>query len=289
MLFRDLPVVDMDKGLAHLLKSISAAQGIVFVSAKGVEGVKMPLKKVRDEVADVTPGAVFVPVTDNWKDPKSVLAKDVALQLKEDTKSPHPILLSVGKDRYEVFGDKEIDKRFEGNAVVLLHAAPTEEKLDEFLAFHHKTREILGEGKKPKLFPEHILTVMELKEKLPNIPKVFLDAGAGFMVYDQAKYYLDTGVVDQVIAINVTLAKSEKMTIPYVYDNAESMGRVEKTKGGVKLIRKATEDVAEDVAVQKPKSKSKSASKPVSKPKSKSKSKSASKPPAKEKPKSKLA
>ena len=281
MLFRDLPVVDMKDAV----KTVSAAKGIVFVSAKGVDGVKMPLKKSREAVSkNMGSEAVFVPVTDSWKSPTDVLAKDIALQLKEDTKSPYPIILSVAKDRYEKFGDNEVDKRFEGNAVVVLQGAPTDKKLEELLAFHHKTREILGEGKKPKLFPEHIMTVMELTKKLPKTPKVFLDAGAGFMIYDQAKYYLDTGVVSAVLAMNVTLAKSEKMTIPYVYDNAELMGAVEDTKGVVKVVKKGdvgaqeVVPVPEDEMIEDEKTKTKSKSKSGdAKPKSKSKSKSASK------------
>ena len=282
MLFRDLPVVDMKDAL----KTVSAAKGIVFVSAKGVDGVKMPLKEARVAATkSIGSEAVFVPVTDSWKSPTDVLAKDLALQLKEDTKSPYPIILSVGKDRYEKFSDKEVNKKFEGNAVVVLHAAPTDKKKTEFLAFHHKTREVLGEAKEPKLFPEHIMTVMEVAKKLPKTPKLFLDAGAGFMIFDQARHYLDTGVVSAVLAMNATLAKSEKMTIPYVYDNAELMGVVEELKGVGKVITKGDGTAAEEtlppedegvIEGEKTKTKSKSKSGDA-KPKSKSKSKSASK------------
>ena len=284
MLFKDLPVVDVKDAI----KAISGAKGIVFVSAKGVQGINMPLKKKRELVTKSMKSEVaFVPVTDSWKDAKDVLAKDFALQLKNDAKSPYPLILSISKDRYEKFSEKEVNPAFEGQALVVLHAAPTDAKLGEIRAFHHKTREILGEEKEIKVFPEHILTVTEIVKKLPETPKVFLDAGAGFMIFDQAKHYLDAGVVSEVITLNVALAKSEKMTIPYVYDNAGSMGSVEEKNSFVKVIRRgepgaaepegaATSDAAETgepEKAEKPKSKKPKSSKPKSKDKTKSASK----------------
>lgn len=271
MLFKDLPTVTM----ADAIKTISSANGLVFVSAKGVDGIKMPLKKARESVTkSMGSEAAFVPVTDNWKSPKDVLAKDLALQLKADTGSKFPLILSISNDRYEKFAEKEIDDGFKGNAVVVLHKAPTEAVMDKIRGFHLKSKEILGEDKTPKVFPEHILSVMEIAKKLPNTPKVFLDAGGGFMIYDQAKHYLDNGIVSAVLALNVTLAKSEKMTIPYVYNNAEEMGPVEETKGVVKIIKKGDGVPAEAVVPSAPEPESEEASKP----KSKSKSKSVSKP-----------
>eukprot|EP00873_Tetraselmis_striata_P027073 jgi/Tetstr1/447337/TSEL_034774.t1 len=288
--------------MADAVKTIAEAKGIVFVSAKGVDGIKMPLKKARETVTrSMGSEAAFVPVTDNWKSPKDVLAKDLALQLKADTGSKFPLILSISKDRYEKFAEKELDDGFKGNALVVLHAAPTDAKLEEIRGFHLKSKEILGESKPPKVFPEHIMSVMDIAKKLPKTPKVFLDAGGGFMIYDQAKHYLDAGIVGAVLALNVTLAKSEKMTIPYVYNNAEEMGPVEETKGVVKVIKKgdgtpapapapANSDAGPDsesgadpgpdadpgasvAAAAAAKPKSKSGSKPASKPKSKSGSK----------------
>jgi hypothetical protein len=273
MLFKDLPVVDMKDAI----KAISGAKGIVFVSAKGVQGINMPLKSKRELVTkSMTSEIAFVPVTDSWKVATDVLAKDFALQLKADAKSPYPLILSIGKDRYEKFSEKELNPAFEGNALVVLHAAPNDKKLDEIRAFHHKTREILGEAKEIKVFPEHILTVTEIVKKLPKTPKVFLDAGAGFMIFDQAKHYLDTGVVSEVITLNVTLAKSEKMTIPYVYDNADMMGIAEDKNSFVKVIRKGPPGVGEGLGEVDAAETGEPAKPKSSKPKSKDK-KSASK------------
>ena len=140
----------------------------------------------------------------------------------------------------------ETGDTFEGNALVVLHPAPTDAKMDEIRGFHHKTREILGENKKPKIFPEHVLSVMEIAKKLPNTPKVFIDAGAGFMLFDQVKHYLDAGIVSEVITLKVTLAKTEKMTIPYVYDNAHLVGAVDEKNSFVKVIRKGSPHSAEE-------------------------------------------
>lgn len=234
MLFKDLPVVSMKDAL----KAVSAAKGIVFVSAKGIDGIKMPLKEAREAVTkSMVSEVAFVPVTDSWKSPKDVLAKDFALQLKQDTKSPYPLILSVAKDRYEKFAENELNPAFEGNALVVLQPAPTDKKLAEVRAFHHKTREIIGEGKEPRIFTEHVMTVTEIAKKFPKTPKVFIDAGGGFMIFDQAKHYLDTGIVGEVVALNVTLAKSEKMTIPYLYDNADHMGAVKEAKA-LKVVQR---------------------------------------------------
>ena len=125
MLFKELPIVT----LKDAIKAISGAKGIVFVSAKGVDGIKMPLKNNRELVTkSMTSEIAFVPVTDSWKDPKDVLAKDFALQIKTDVKSPYPLILSIGEDRYEKFAENKINPAFEGNALVVLHPAPTDAK-----------------------------------------------------------------------------------------------------------------------------------------------------------------
>lgn len=235
MLFKDIPT----KSLEEVIGLIKDAKDIVFVSAKGLDGIKMPLKGVRDKFTSrISKETVFVPITDSWKTTDSFMAKDLALKLKEDIKSPFPVIMSVSSDRYERFQDNEMSNAFtKDNAIVVRHDQIPEKKVDEYRAFHHVSKEMLGYNKVIKIFPEHIATVMGIAKGLAAIPKVFLDAGSGFMVYDQAKHYLETGVVKEVVAMFVTLAKSEKEVIPYIYDNAENMGIVE-GKPDLKVITK---------------------------------------------------
>lgn len=246
MLFRDIPTVD-PAGLASML---APAKGIVFVTAKGIDGIKMPPLKVRDAVSKQMGNEVaFVPVTDAWKKPGDVLAKDLAMQLKQDTGSSFKVVLSVARDRYDFFADRELPDKFLDNAVVVLQPPVDAATMNMFVGIHRKTAEQL-KGKTPRVFPEHIQTVMGIVNALPATPKVVVDAGGGLMAFDQAKHYLDSGAVSMVMTLNVALAKSEKMTIPYIWDNAAAMGDVdERVPNVLRVITRAAGAAAPALAL----------------------------------------
>jgi hypothetical protein len=274
MLFEELQVCTLEE--MHTL--VGKSKGVVFVSAKGKEGINMPLKKIRDGVTSSLSDAIFVPVTDNWNKKTEILAKDLALQFKIDTKSPHPLILSVSEDRYDKFAKKEISDAFKNSAVVVLHKPVSDTKLKDIRSFHFKTSEILDKGRNIKIFPEHILTVFEIAKKHPKLPKVFVDAGASFMIFDQAKHYLDKGIVSAVVSMSAKLVNSGKSE-PFIETYADEMGVVTNSGQGYIIIT-PSKHVAVDTGVKKmtSKSNSKTMSKPSSKPKSKPTSKPTSKP-----------
>lgn len=220
MKFSEIPTVKPQE-------AVKMAEGLnpVFVSAKGLNGIRLPLQAVRNQVLELCPPKpVFVPVTDKWNSPDDVLAKDFALQLREDSGTKAPIMLSATVDRYERLADLDIAEGFRDNAVVIMHPAPTDAELDKMRQWHLRAREIIGEDKPLRLFADHILTVQAMTPKSKKATPVFVDAGGGFMIFDQIRKYLQEKRITRVIAVNVTLAGKESTFLPYIYDNFEDLG-----------------------------------------------------------------
>lgn len=229
MLFADIPISSM----ASVVSIAAKAAGVAFVSAKGGGGIKMPLKRGRtailnriQEYTKDVKKTIFVPVTDSWNSIKDIMAKDFALQLHQDAQSEFPIVLSLSRATYERYSSKEVSELLVKNSVVVVHNNPTATDLQKYREFHTVTQNAIGSKKVVKIFPAHIQTVFKISKALPKQPRVFVDAGAGFQVFDQVKHYLDKSIIASAIVFNADLAKSEEKVIAYMYDNASKLGFV---------------------------------------------------------------
>lgn len=209
----------------------------VFVSAKGLNGIRLPLLAIRQEVLSLCPeNPVFVPVTDKWNSVDDVLAKDLALQLRNDSGSKMPVILSATADRYERLADLDLANGFKDSAAVVVHPTPSDKDIESMRAWHKRSKEIIGDEKPLRLFADHILTV-ELFAPKSKSKGVFVDGGGGFMIFDQVHKYLVEKRVSRAIAINVTLAGKDSEIRPYMFDNFGDLGEfTENEKGTIRMI-----------------------------------------------------
>jgi len=245
MLFEELHVCTLDE--IHTL--VGKSKGVVFVSAKGKEGINMPLNKIRDGVTSSLSDAIFVPVTGNWKKQTDILGKDLALQFKIDTRSPHPLILSVLEDRNDKFAKKKISDAFKNSAEVVLQKSVSDTKLKDIRSVHFKTSEILDKGRNIKIF-------LESQKKHPKLSKICVDARSSFMIFDQAKHYLAKEIVSAIVSMSAKLVSFGKNE-PFIVTYGDEMGIVTNSGQGYSIIT-PRKHVAIDTCVKKTTSKTSS-------------------------------